>query len=334
MLPSGIPARMYCHRVADAADPTGVVVHVKLGEPDDQPAAARELSSQTLLPGLVGHAPLWLRACHEVETGFRVGEWLALEGEPGVGKRALLRAVQLRRPPGGRFTMLDAADAASDPHWLASVRAVLLDKTDRVVIAHVDRLSREQLRALSAALQSARAGDRERPLWAAVTLAEREGTTDVDELLRQFPRTVEVPSLRLHIEDLDELISFFLGKLSHGGHIACAPEARRLLMRSSWPGNVEQLHQLLRGVVQHRRSGMIQPADLPPDAQTVSRRRLSPLESLERDAIVNALRDAHGNKLQAARSLGMSRATIYRKIHDYGIVAQPITRSPGHPITQ
>ena len=43
---------------------------------------------------------------------------------------------------------------------------------------------------------------------------------------------------------------------------------------------------------------------------------------MERDAIVRCLADAHGNKAQAARSLGMSRATIYRKIHDYGIVTR------------
>lgn len=55
----------------------------------------------------------------------------------------------------------------------------------------------------------------------------------------------------------------------------------------------------------------------------VSRRRLTPLESMERDAIVLGLVDANGNKAEAARSLGISRATIYRKIHDYGIVASP-----------
>jgi transcriptional regulator of acetoin/glycerol metabolism len=52
----------------------------------------------------------------------------------------------------------------------------------------------------------------------------------------------------------------------------------------------------------------------------VSRRLLSPLESMERDAIVQALLDHNGNKASAARSLGMSRATIYRKTHEYGIV--------------
>jgi transcriptional regulator of acetoin/glycerol metabolism len=41
---------------------------------------------------------------------------------------------------------------------------------------------------------------------------------------------------------------------------------------------------------------------------------------MERDAIVQSLLDSGGNKVKAAASLGMSRATIYRKIHEYGIV--------------
>jgi len=94
----------------------------------------------------------------------------------------------------------------------------------------------------------------------------------------------------------------------------------QLLTRSSWPGNTEQLWQVLRRVVQHRRAGSIQPNDLPPECRTVSRRLLSPLESMERDAIVQSLLDAEGNKAKAAKALGMSRATIYRKIHEYGIV--------------
>ena len=53
---------------------------------------------------------------------------------------------------------------------------------------------------------------------------------------------------------------------------------------------------------------------------TVSRRLPGPLEPVQRDAIVQSLTDAHGNKVKAAHSLGMSRATIYRKIHEYGII--------------
>ena len=76
----------------------------------------------------------------------------------------------------------------------------------------------------------------------------------------------------------------------------------------------------MRRIVQRRRVGSIGPEDLPPECWAVSRRLLSPLEALERDAIVQALLDSDGNKVKAAESLGMSRATIYRKIHEYGIV--------------
>jgi DNA-binding NtrC family response regulator len=53
---------------------------------------------------------------------------------------------------------------------------------------------------------------------------------------------------------------------------------------------------------------------------TVSRRLLGPLESIQRDAIVQSLLDYHGSKVKTAESLGMSRAAIYRKIHQYGII--------------
>jgi transcriptional regulator of acetoin/glycerol metabolism len=321
-LPSGAEGRMYLQHVHVAAELAGVVVHVKLGEPETQQSTVREPTSRMMLPGLVGNAPLWLRACHEVQTAFQAGEWLAVEGEPGVGKLALLRAVQLRRQPPGRFAVLDATDAALDPNWLTTVRDALQDGGSSVVLRHVDRLDGVRLRALSSALQEAHAVEPVRPIWVAVTLRHATDGTDLDRLLRLFPTTIEVPPLRLRLEDLDRLVSFFLAKLGHGSQIACSPEAMRLLMRSSWPGNVEQVHQLLHRVVQHRRSGVIQPGDLPPETQTVSRRLLSPLESMERDAIVESLTDARGNKVKAAHSLGMSRATIYRKIHEYGIVAE------------
>jgi transcriptional regulator of acetoin/glycerol metabolism len=93
-----------------------------------------------------------------------------------------------------------------------------------------------------------------------------------------------------------------------------------LLMRATWSGNVPQLWQVLKSVAQRRRTGAIQPADLPAEYRAVARRPLNRLEAMERDAIVHSLEDADGNKIRAARLLGMSRATLYRKIHEYGIV--------------
>jgi transcriptional regulator of acetoin/glycerol metabolism len=329
-LPTGRVARMYCQQVPLGTKLAGLVVHVKLGEARIPQPSARDVVSRRPLPGLVGQAPLWQRACREVESAFQTSEWLVVAGEPGVGKMALLRAVQLRKAPGGRFAVLDAADADSDPLWLSTVRSTLLENAETVVVRHVDLLDGQRSEGLARALLDARAADRDGALWVAVTLAQtthNSDPADLAHLLRMFPSTVEVPPLRLHLEDLHQLVSFFLARLGHGVDLACSPEAMRMLMRSSWPGNTEQVRQLLQKVVQRRRAGFIQPGDLPPEAQTISRRLLSPLESMERDAIVHALADAHGSKVDAARSLGMSRATIYRKIHEYGIVA-PTTRLP------
>jgi transcriptional regulator of acetoin/glycerol metabolism len=146
---------------------------------------------------------------------------------------------------------------------------------------------------------------------------------DLTRVLCYFPSSVELPPLRHHIEDLQELVPFFLAKLSQQARLACSPEAMKLLLRSHWPGNTEQLWDVLRRVARHRRSGTIHPADLPAECWTVSRRLLSPLESMERDAIVQGLLAYQGNKVKTAESLGMSRATIYRKIHEYGIVIPP-----------
>jgi len=231
----------------------------------------------------------------------------------------VLRAVHQRRNPAGRFHVLDAADAA-DPDWPATVRRELLDGTGALVIRHVDRLNARRLHALSAALQETKAADRQGAVWVAVTLGHGAPAKDVAHLLRSFPSTVELPPLRHHIDDLHDLVPFLLAKLNHYPRLVCSPEAMQILLRSSWPGNTEQLWQVLRRVAQHRRTGTIQPADLPPECWTVSRRLLSPLESMERDAIVQSLQDHKGNKVKAAESLGMSRATIYRKIHEYGIV--------------
>src|SRR5215475_4260040 len=120
--------------------------------------------------------------------------------------------------------------------------------------------------------------------------------------------------------DDDGAPPFFLARLNPDGTPACSPEAMQLLLRSNWPGNTEQLWQVLRRIVQHRRTGTIHPGDLPPECWSVSRRLLSPLESIERDAIVQSLLDHQGNKAKAAESLGISRATIYRKTHEYGII--------------
>jgi len=318
-LPSGVVARMFCRQVwlADG------VVHVKLAAPAVAPADAAPVRAPMSLPGLVGSGPTWRRACRAAEASYDRGEWLTLEGEVGTGKLALVRAVHQRRNPAAPCHVLDAEDAGREHDWLARARDELLNGTGLLIIRHGHALNTRQVRSLADVLGEAKAAGKESTLRVAITLDRGAARTDLTGLLRLFPGTVTVPPLRHHAEDLRELIPFFLGKLSQQGRVSCSPAAMQLLLRHTWPGNAAQLWQVLKQVVQRRRTGQILPADLPPECWTVSRRVLSPLESIERDAIVQSLLDHGGNKIRAARGLGMSRATIYRRIHEYGIVTPP-----------
>ncbi len=343
-LPSGTVARMFCHPVAglglaaasaDSGTLADGVVHVKLvasaAAPSAEAIAGRAVMT---LPGLVGSGAAWRRACRLAEAGYERGEWLSLEGEDGSGKLALARAVHQRRSPATSCHVLDAADAADDRGWLSQVRAELLVDTGLLVLRHVHTLNALQVRTLAGALKEAKDAARDKgpcpggtaaeSLRVAVTLDRAAARADLSSLLRLFPGSVAVPPLRHHSEDLRDLVPFFLGKLSQQGRVTCSSAAMQLLVRHTWPGNAAQLWEVLKQVVQRRRVGQITPDDLPPECWAVSRRVLSPLESIERDAIVQSLLDNGGNKIRAARALGMSRATIYRRIREYGIITAPV----------
>jgi len=340
-LASGAAARMFCHPVREQGDapdltPDGVV-HVKLLAPASATAAVPPPRQPAQLPGLVGGGVVWRRALRQAEAACHRGEWLAMEGESGVGKLALIRAVHQRHHPAAPFHVLDAADGGDD--LLARAHGELADGSGMLVLRHVHALDSGQARALAVALREAKAAGRDAALRVAVTLEVPAGagpagagpaapgdTADADfpdgraDLLPLFPAVVAVPPLRHHSEDLSELVPFFLGRLSKQGQVSCSPAAMQLLVRYAWPGNAAQLWQVLKQAVQRRRAGQITPDDLPSEVWTLSRRTLSPLESIQRDAIVQSLLDHGGSKIRAARALGMSRATIYRRIREYGIV--------------
>jgi sigma-54 dependent transcriptional regulator, acetoin dehydrogenase operon transcriptional activator AcoR len=321
-LPTGTRVRLHCRPIPGRTGIVGGVLHVKLIQPDEPDSAAPGPMLPMFLPGLVGSAPLWLRCCHDVDDGYGRGEWLVLSGERGVGKLALAKGVHQRRKPTGRLHVLDATESTS-AGWLAQARREIReDPAEALVIRHADLLTGPAIDGLSTILLEARSHSDTSVGWVALTLCrDAESRPELAELLGLFPRIVQVPPLRHHIEDLRQLVPFFLSKLAGSGALNCAPDAMQLLMRSNWLGNAEQLYRVLRQVAQHRRrTGAIHSGDLPAEYRTITRRKLNQLESMERDAIVQSLQDADGNKLRAAKFLGMSRATIYRKIHEYGIV--------------
>ncbi|MGY1808698.1 sigma-54-dependent Fis family transcriptional regulator [Blastococcus sp. SYSU D00669] len=317
-LPSGRTARVHCRPTVSASGVVGGVLDVQVIS--TAPAAeARAVRPVPAPPSVaVGSGPAWTKCLAAVDRHQRAGEWLVLQGEPGSGRETLARAVHQARTPAGRLRVLRGEDAG--PDWLAEVADELTLDGGTLVLTDVDRVPRPLLSELADVLEPLREStDSDRP-WVVATAgpAADDPAPELAGLLSAFPRTLPVPPLRHRLEDLAELVPHLLARLGHGA-VSCSPEAMRVLTHNRWPGNVDQLVAVLRKVVAKRRSGVVGVRDLPPECRSTTKRMLSPLEALECDAIVEALLDAGGNKVEAARRLAMSRATIYRKIRDYGI---------------
>jgi sigma-54 dependent transcriptional regulator, acetoin dehydrogenase operon transcriptional activator AcoR len=320
-LPSGATARVNCKPSWSESAAIGGVLQVQLLatestiRPVDRGASARAHT----LPGVVGSSVPWVRCCTLVEEHLRAGEWVDLEGEAGVGKLTVAAGAHQAGTPGAHLRVVDADDCTEAEQWLGVVADELALGTGTLILRHVDRLPAEVLQALAELLQAARR-TAEHPLsWVVATRSSALHSDELDNLIECFPCSVPVPPLRQHIEDVPELVRLFIAQLTRSAHLTCSPEAMRVLMRNRWPGNVKQLREMLLKIVTRRRSGVIELADLPADALATARRVLSPLESIERDAVVEALVNTAGDRAEAAQHLGMSRATIYRKIRYYGI---------------
>ena len=99
LLPSGSSARLHCQQVDVDSDAVGMVVRVKPIE--QRSVTVVSTGAASALPGLVGDSPNWRQACARAREGVRAGEWLVVQGEVGVGKLALLRAIPADRPVHG-----------------------------------------------------------------------------------------------------------------------------------------------------------------------------------------------------------------------------------------
>jgi transcriptional regulator of acetoin/glycerol metabolism len=313
-LPSGASARMSCRPVSSEAGPAGGVARAWLVRDAAVPVSTVP-SRRSTLPGLAGTGALWLRACNNVRDLCQRRQWSIVEGESGVGKHAIVQAAHTATRAGTPFTVIDVANTDA---LVPMLREALNANTGTMVLRHVERLSPEAQHAVADLLGTTLAAKQARP-WITATTSE-DGHNELEPaLLQLFPDSVTVPPLRHHIDDVRELVPFLLARLTPNTRLVSSQAATQLLLRSNWPGNIAQLRQVLRKVVHTRRAGVIEPEDLPPECRAVLRRVLNPLESMERDAVVRSLLDAEGNKAKAASFLGMSRATIYRKIREYGI---------------
>ena len=311
-LPSGTVARLSYEPAFTGSRLAGGVVRIT------KQVASRRLSTPKANvptpPAIAGASPHWRHTVQAVVDARRRQDWLVLDGEPGVGKTALIRAAHQLVPDRG-LAVLDATALGDD---LLAEASDELDSGSDLAILHAHALNDAHLAALADLLQGPQAQEPPRRPWVVLTRYPQD-STDTTPLLRMFPRSVTVPPLRHHLDDIPDLVRSLLDTLGATG-LTLAPAASNQLARLAWRGNVTQLKKVLEDTYRRQRSGVVEIDTLPPACRSTTRRTLTRMQALERDAIVDALALHAGDKTAAATAIGMSRATIYRKIREFGIV--------------
>jgi DNA-binding NtrC family response regulator len=162
--------------------------------------------------------------------------------------------------------------------------------------------------------------------------AIRTGAFRQDLYFRLNVVQVKLPPLRERKSDIQLMVISFLEKFSdpHGPPRTISDDAMRRLIAYDWPGNVRELENAIERAVAMGSGPIVHVGDLPSNLHYPSSERvpdkdeLLPMEELERRAILRTLRETGGDKLAAARMLGIGKTTLYRKLKQYQMEqAQP-----------
>jgi two-component system response regulator HydG len=159
-----------------------------------------------------------------------------------------------------------------------------------------------------------------------IEAAIRNNTFRQDLYFRLNVVQLRLPPLRERKSDIPLLVNFFLEKFDEGDRPirSISDDAMRRLMAYDWPGNVRELENCIARAVALGTGPILHVGDLPTNLQYGSAAErppredeLLPLDELERRAIYRALRETGGDKLAAARLLGIGKTTLYRKLKQY-----------------
>jgi DNA-binding NtrC family response regulator len=161
--------------------------------------------------------------------------------------------------------------------------------------------------------------------------AYRDGTFRKDLYFRLNVVTVHLPALRDRRSDIPMLVHHFLDRYAPGANLQVTSAAMKSLLHYDWPGNVRELENCVARAVTLGDHHIIDVQDLPPairteqpsaaplSAQDSASISTTALAEMERMTILRVFEQANGDKALAGKMLGISRATLYRKLKRYNI---------------
>ncbi len=316
---------------------------------------------------IVGQSPAMFQALHQAHMAAGASGAVMLHGESGVGKEIFAQAIHNASTRAhGPFVRLNCAAV---PRILLSSELFGVEggprsgdqrgRPGKIELAHGGLLYLEEVGVLPYDLQTGllRAIEMKRIIRTGgvqpllidvriiVTCADlerqvQEGRFRADLAARLSAFTVEIPPLRARGDDLLLLINHLLLLLSDrlGRQVAFAPDALQAMRVYPWPGNVRELELMIERVLHSSEKSVIDLEDLPPaiihvaaPIKTPDSPRLDDSNQMsEREAILRAGHQTAGHLGRTADLLGVSRATLWRKMVRYGITKADFWRAP-HP---
>ena len=308
------------------------------------------LDDQDRFHGIVGQSDPMQEVMEQIRAVAAVSSTVLIHGETGTGKELVAKAIHEESARAdGPFVAVNCAALSADlaasqlfGHRKGAFTGATDDRQgyfeaadggtlflDEVGDVPLD-VQRQLLRVLEERTVT-RVGDTEpRPVDVRIVAAtHRDLASEVqadrfreDLLYRIRIARIGLPPLRERRSDLPLLVRTFLREIRArmgADAVEVSDAAWRHLLNYAWPGNVRELRNALEAALIRAQGGVLRPGDLPPEITNDADVRATPAPDEEAERIRAALQQTGGNRTAAADLLGISRATLYRRLDEYGI---------------
>ena len=336
------------------ADPRGIcdprVAYVVIVRPAEDDASIGT-AAPTAFAGMIARSSAMARLFHLVQNLQASDTTILLTGESGTGKEVLARAIHMHSSrKSGHFVATNCAALPADlleselfGHVRGAFTGAIRDRAGRVELASGGTLFLDEIGDMPLVLQVKllrflqdrtfeRVGDSvtrkaDVRIIAATNVDLRKAIADgrfrEDLYYRLRVVPIEIPPLRARREDIEPLARYLLARVAarHGRELRFSPDAIRALLRYSWPGNVRELENAIEYAVAVGPGQTIHPEDLP--LEILEPTKPMPIvphtPAAEAELLRRALEEHRWQRDATARSLGISRTTLWRKMREAGL---------------
>jgi DNA-binding NtrC family response regulator len=308
----------------------------------------KEIFPQTKL---IGKSPAITRVTEMIETVAPTDSTVLITGESGTGKEVVARAIHAASPRRLMPMVTIHCGALTETlleselfgHERGAFTGAQFRKKGKFEIADGGTVFLDEISDISLKTQTdllrvlqekeiVRVGSTQ-PIhvnFRAIAATNKElvalveaGSFRPDLYYRLHVVTINLPALRERREDIPVLVEHFLAKLCASMNRQevpqVAPEAMDLLIRYHWPGNVRELENAVERALVIGRGPELRPADFSFQLQAATAPNGRTLEEVERAHVERVWNQSAGNHSLAARTLGIDRTTLYKKLKRYGL---------------